>query len=113
MGLQSSTEKSLPLRNSLYRSEYLRTGVCFNDVAQCTHGKRLLHHFCRGLLGQKNDSCLSADLADLSSNIQTIYSWKPDVEKNDIWLQYRGLLHSFWSVVSCADNLQKRGGFES
>ena len=69
--------------------------MCFDNVAKRPYAKSCLHHIGRRFLTYKEYFEFGGELADSSSGFDSIQCWKPDVEHNQVRLQFFGFLNRF------------------
>src|SRR5271155_5750323 len=82
--------------------------MCFNNVAHRPYAESFLRHIGRRFLSHEEYFALRAELADSSSGFDPIECVEPDIEHDQVRLQFFGSTHRFQSVWRLTDDLQIR-----
>ena len=93
----SATHEAPILKDNFQCSRQIVRGICFDHVT-LSSAKRLLHHSGRRLLTYEKYLRARGVFPYLSRRFNAIESRKPDVQQNQVGLQFPGPLNRLWPV---------------
>ena len=101
-----SANKSPPLENRVYCGQKVVSDLGFDNVAGCSQAQSFLNDIGRRFLADEEDLGVGDKFADLSSGLDAIHLGESNVEENQVWFQFGGLLNPVASVECFGDDLQ-------
>lgn len=101
----SVAQKSFAVQNSVDSSGQFTEHVHLCHVALCADMKAMLDNIPGGLQADEQYLRFRCDSSDLARGIESAQFWKPNIEKNEIGLQFLGSPNSFQPIRCFADDL--------
>jgi hypothetical protein len=92
---KSCTDEALAPKYRAHSFQKFASGIRLVNVARSSRTKRFSHHIDGRFLAYKKHFGFWEELVDSPSGLHTIQGWKPDVEQNQIWVQFFGFPNGF------------------
>ena len=86
------------LTDRLHSGQQFASSMFFNYVAQRPYAEGFLHNIGRELLTQEKYLGFGGEFADSLGRFDSIQRWQPDIQENQVGLQFFRFANRFYSV---------------
>src|ERR1700758_781462 len=102
------TDKPPSFQNRFNRWQKFPACICLENVSLCTIAQCCAYDIWISLLSHEEYRSIWNECGDSFGSFDTVQSRQPNVEQNQIWLQFLGLLNCLQSVGGLINDLPLR-----